>query len=267
MYPIGCRAYALNQHIKKADKTESRALIGHLVGYQGTNIFRVWLPAQDEVIVTRDFIFDTARFYSNENDYVQQSFIRQNIELLEYPENNFENNISIEELLTQRQRRYHNTVLSTPIRHERIVGGENIHDIEKDTQEADPQVQGQLLTPAPSDFEDVLEDNNTSNSDITTQVIPQEDSEKAEDIPESYSVLGGYRTYGEVAPKQINLNPYDTSLIVTGKRNRRQAPNRNVFAIYFHVISLGTKPLTTYLYTFKAEISKHNVVDNIPQLH
>ncbi|KAI0992162.1 hypothetical protein K3495_g16024, partial [Podosphaera aphanis] len=63
MRPIGCQAYALNHNIKKADKTESRALIGHLVGYQGTNIFRVWLPIQDEIIVTRDVIFDPLQFF------------------------------------------------------------------------------------------------------------------------------------------------------------------------------------------------------------
>ena len=45
MQPIGCRAYALNTELKNADKLESRALIGHLVGYVGTNIFRIWLPA------------------------------------------------------------------------------------------------------------------------------------------------------------------------------------------------------------------------------
>jgi hypothetical protein len=41
MYPIGSCAYARNRTLKTADKTESRALIGHLVGYQGTNIFYI----------------------------------------------------------------------------------------------------------------------------------------------------------------------------------------------------------------------------------
>jgi hypothetical protein len=41
MRPIGCRAYVYNRDLRAADKLESRTLIGHLVGYQGTNIFRI----------------------------------------------------------------------------------------------------------------------------------------------------------------------------------------------------------------------------------
>ena len=41
MRPIGCQAYVLNHNIPRGDKTCSRALIGHLVGYQGTNLFRM----------------------------------------------------------------------------------------------------------------------------------------------------------------------------------------------------------------------------------
>jgi hypothetical protein len=42
--PIGCRAYVLNYGLKRAQKLELRALIGHLVGYDSTNIYRIWLP-------------------------------------------------------------------------------------------------------------------------------------------------------------------------------------------------------------------------------
>ena len=47
MRPIGCRAYVLNRSLKRADKLESRALIRHLVSYDSTNIFRIWLPTKD----------------------------------------------------------------------------------------------------------------------------------------------------------------------------------------------------------------------------
>ena len=60
--PIGCRAYAYNRDLKAADKLESRTLMGHLVGYQGTNIFRKWLPARDIVITTRDVVFELHSF-------------------------------------------------------------------------------------------------------------------------------------------------------------------------------------------------------------
>ncbi|KAF1922581.1 uncharacterized protein M421DRAFT_38629, partial [Didymella exigua CBS 183.55] len=49
MRPIGCRAYVYNRDLRAANKLESRTLIGYLVGYQGTNIFRIWLPTKDTV--------------------------------------------------------------------------------------------------------------------------------------------------------------------------------------------------------------------------
>jgi hypothetical protein len=50
MKPVGCRACVLNRGLRRAQKLESRALIGYLVGYDSTNIYRVWLPQRDEVI-------------------------------------------------------------------------------------------------------------------------------------------------------------------------------------------------------------------------
>jgi hypothetical protein len=63
MHPIGCRAYVLNRSLKRADKLEPRALIRHLDGYDSTNIFRIWLPTKDEVIRTRDVVFEPTKFY------------------------------------------------------------------------------------------------------------------------------------------------------------------------------------------------------------
>jgi hypothetical protein len=55
--PIGCRAYVYRRDVKAADKTEPRAHIGYLVGYDSSNIYRVWIPLLDRVIRTRDVIF------------------------------------------------------------------------------------------------------------------------------------------------------------------------------------------------------------------
>jgi len=54
---LGARAFTLNQAIKNGDKLESRALIGQLVGYDSTNIYRVWMPTLRRVIRTRDVVF------------------------------------------------------------------------------------------------------------------------------------------------------------------------------------------------------------------
>jgi hypothetical protein len=105
MRPIGCRAYVYNRDLKVADKLESRVLIGHLVGYQGTNIFRIWLPTKDIVIVTRDVVFETTLFFDGMDGYASESVMKEVIELLEYPELPQDDDISIEDLLTTRQRR------------------------------------------------------------------------------------------------------------------------------------------------------------------
>ena len=54
----GSKAYALNKSIPKNLKTEPRAFIGYHVGYEGTNIFRIWVPSQRKVIRTRDVKFN-----------------------------------------------------------------------------------------------------------------------------------------------------------------------------------------------------------------
>jgi hypothetical protein len=44
---IGCKAYTLNKKLKKADKLESRTFVRYLVGYDSSNIFRIWLPKKN----------------------------------------------------------------------------------------------------------------------------------------------------------------------------------------------------------------------------
>ncbi|KAI0997602.1 hypothetical protein K3495_g10584 [Podosphaera aphanis] len=194
MCPIGCLAYVLNKEISKGDKTESRALIGHLVGYQGTNIFRIWLPTNDEVIVTRDVEFNRSTFYPDTEKYVTRSTVERVVELLEYPET-LVTDITVNDLLTNRQR--NNKILFlTPedIGIEPEVGSVSANDTQK--------------SPAPSEIND---------SKLQQSQAPE-----------------GYRAYGEPAPKEINLNPFDTSLIVTGKRNRKP-PSK--FQCLCHTIS------------------------------
>jgi hypothetical protein len=105
MRSIGCRAYVLNRSLKRADRLESRALISHLVGYDSTNIFRIWLPTKDQVIRTRDVHFEPTRFYEGLQGYAQESVIEEVIELLAFPEEFKPDDMVIEDLLTTRQRR------------------------------------------------------------------------------------------------------------------------------------------------------------------
>jgi hypothetical protein len=54
----GCRAYPMQYHIPKKDKLAPRAAIGYLVGWDSTNIFRVWVPLLRRIIRSRDVTFD-----------------------------------------------------------------------------------------------------------------------------------------------------------------------------------------------------------------
>ena len=74
------------------------------MGYQGTNIFRIWLPTKDIVIVTRDVVFETTLFFDGMDGYALESVIEEVIELLKYPEMPQDDDVSIKDLLTTRQR-------------------------------------------------------------------------------------------------------------------------------------------------------------------
>lgn len=58
----GCRAYAMtSEALRKTDrlmKMKPRAWIGYLIGYESTNIYRIWSPKANRVIRTRDVSFD-----------------------------------------------------------------------------------------------------------------------------------------------------------------------------------------------------------------
>jgi hypothetical protein len=69
LYAYGCRAYpmvkdreALRQ--KRAFKVNPRAHLGYLVGYVSSNIYRIWVPQLQCVIVTRNVTFNETLFYS-----------------------------------------------------------------------------------------------------------------------------------------------------------------------------------------------------------
>jgi hypothetical protein len=65
----GCKCYALIKstgdpdYPKKLQKLAPRAHIGYLVGYESTNIYRVWIPHKKKVISARDVIFDENEFF------------------------------------------------------------------------------------------------------------------------------------------------------------------------------------------------------------
>ena len=59
----GARAYPVIHKIPKSEKLQPRAHIRYLVGYDSTNIFRIWIPSKKKVIRTRDVTFNEMLFY------------------------------------------------------------------------------------------------------------------------------------------------------------------------------------------------------------
>jgi hypothetical protein len=64
--PIGSKAYYLLKGPNappKLQKLSARAAVGYLIGYDGANKFRIWNPAKDVIIVTRDVTFNESSRY------------------------------------------------------------------------------------------------------------------------------------------------------------------------------------------------------------
>ena len=57
LHVIGSRGFVLNKHLPRGDKLEDRTFKGFLVGYDASNIYRVWLPNTNRVIRVRDVRF------------------------------------------------------------------------------------------------------------------------------------------------------------------------------------------------------------------
>jgi hypothetical protein len=80
-------------------------------------------------------------------------------------------------------------------------------------------------------------------------------------------VPDGYRRRGERASQDVNLNPTDTGLIISGKRNRKPRDLDN-FAIQSYAVRLGPKPLINYLRAFLTQIPSIPAgIDEVPRIH
>ncbi|KAI1668846.1 hypothetical protein L13192_06305 [Pyrenophora tritici-repentis] len=57
LHIIGSRGFILNKHLLRGDKLEKRTFEGFLIGYDASNIYRVWIPTTNRVIRVRDVRF------------------------------------------------------------------------------------------------------------------------------------------------------------------------------------------------------------------
>lgn len=72
---MGSRAYVKipKELMARTSKLASRAWIGYLLGAEGTNIYRVWIPSKREVISVRDVIIDETVRYDPNQPFLEDS--------------------------------------------------------------------------------------------------------------------------------------------------------------------------------------------------
>jgi hypothetical protein len=73
IYVYGARAYPLKKEReadkeRRAFKVKSRGHIGYLVGYYASNIYKIWVPQLDRVIISRNVRFDEDLLYDPEQE-------------------------------------------------------------------------------------------------------------------------------------------------------------------------------------------------------
>ena len=85
----GCKAYPLLKGPNKparSEKLKPRAFVGYLVGYDSTNIYRIWDPEKGEVSGYRDVIFNEDEFFDTykKEDLLQEKEIREIVDFIVY---------------------------------------------------------------------------------------------------------------------------------------------------------------------------------------
>jgi hypothetical protein len=74
--------------LSKLRKLDPRADVGYLMGYNSTNIYRVWIPHQRRVISTRNVIFDESKFFDGRKKQIttlEMSELNDLIQRVELP--------------------------------------------------------------------------------------------------------------------------------------------------------------------------------------
>lgn len=74
-----CKAFAITSSAQLKSKHKQRlnpkAFIGYLVGYNSTNIYRIWNLATNRVIITRDILFNKSEFFSGDIQHIKDDLL------------------------------------------------------------------------------------------------------------------------------------------------------------------------------------------------
>lgn len=84
---FGCKAFVMSPEAHKKRNRKQRfnpkAWIGYLVGYNSTNIYRIWNPAKNRVVIARDVIFNEKETFSGDIQHVKDDLLHIASEELE----------------------------------------------------------------------------------------------------------------------------------------------------------------------------------------
>ena len=79
----GYKAYALRYKIPKTNKLKSRVKLSYLVGYKSTNIYKIWIPAINKVIRTKNVTFNKNKLFLVKKNLLLK-FVKQVKELYKF---------------------------------------------------------------------------------------------------------------------------------------------------------------------------------------
>ncbi|KAG7115870.1 Copia protein like [Verticillium longisporum] len=75
----GCKAYAMTREAQlrtqKKQRLNPKAWIGFLVGYQSTNIYRIWNPQTGKIISTREVIFNEDELFNGDLNQLKDDLL------------------------------------------------------------------------------------------------------------------------------------------------------------------------------------------------
>ncbi|KAF7564267.1 hypothetical protein PtrM4_082200 [Pyrenophora tritici-repentis] len=80
----GCKAFAMtddtHQGKSRLQRLDPKAWIGYLVGYQSTNIYRIWIPSMAKVISTRDVVFNEETIFNGKTEDLMDNLMHNTLE-------------------------------------------------------------------------------------------------------------------------------------------------------------------------------------------
>ncbi|KAF7441576.1 gag-pre-integrs multi-domain protein [Pyrenophora tritici-repentis] len=219
LHIIGSRGFILDKHLLRGDKLEKRTFEGFLIGYDASNIYRVWIPTTNRVIRVRDVRFIDELYKEKPSTTPVEPRI---IETVHIPEEEYDGDtIVVAQPVRQRQEAITTPVLPLDHVSEKEYDSDTIAVYQKPVR--------QLLSPSPTPaFEG--QDRSPSPDPVEQQLL-QESSALMDSSP--HRTPGGWNNYDDDAEIYIpdrhqNNAPQrrDPNLsqdnIITGRR-RRQA--------------------------------------------